>query len=202
MRVLIACEYSGIVRQAFIFAGHDAMSCDLLPSEMPGPHYQGDVRDILDDGWDMMIGHPPCTYLSYAGNRWLNQPGRTEKAREAFDFFMTLWNAPIPLIALENPRGFVWQWFRKPDQIIEPYHFGHPLTKATCLWLKGLPPLMATLICSDPFVNWTKYKGSHNGHARSRTWPGIAAAMAAQWGNKRGEQLMRVVKTTRAIAGK
>lgn len=181
LRVLIACEFSGIVRDAFIARGHDAISCDLLPSERPGPHIQGDVRSVLADGWDLMIAHPPCQYLSYAGIRWWKQPGRMDKAREAMAFFLELWNAPIPMIAVENPRGLSWQWFRKPDQIIQPCDFGHDVTKATCLWLKQLPPLIATLINPYPFVNWTKYKGSHNGHDRSRTFSGIAKAMADQW---------------------
>lgn len=183
MKVLIACEFTGIVRDAFTALGHDATSCDILPSERPGKHIQGDVREILDDGWDLLIAHPPCTYTSGAGYRWFKtQPDRMAKAREGYEFFMAMVNAPIPLIAVENTRGLLWQWYRKPDQIIHPYHFGHPMTKATCLWLKGLPPLMATHIISDPFVNWTKYKGSHTGKDRSRTFTGIASAMAAQWG--------------------
>lgn len=184
MKILIACEFSGIVRDAFLAKGHDAWSCDLIPTERPGPHIINDVRNVLCDGWDMMIAHPPCTYLSYAGNRWLKQPGRLVKAQEAMQFIRSLWDAPIPMIAIENPRGYTWKWWKTPDQIIEPYHFGDPMTKATCLWLKGLPPLMASLICSDPFVNWSK-KGrhGHNGKSRSRTFPGIARAMADQWGS-------------------
>lgn len=183
MRVLVACEFSGIVREAFRSRGHDAVSCDLLPTEIPGPHIVNDVRNVLDDGWDMMIAHPPCTHLSYAGLRWFkSQPDRMQKAKDDFAFFMTLWNSKIPVVAIENTRGYVWQWFRHPDQVIHPCHFGHNVTKATCLWLRQLPPLIATLIDPQPFVNWTKYKGSHNGHDRSRTFPGIAAAMAQQWG--------------------
>ncbi len=136
----------------------------------------------------MAIFHPPCTYLSYAGMRWMYPKGqldndRLQKAKEAFCLFMMLWEAPIPSIAIENPRGLIFKWFRKPDQIIDPSMMGEQVTKATCLWLKQLPPLMATQICANPLVNWTKYKkGSHTGHARSRTFPGIATAMAAQWG--------------------
>lgn len=185
MKILIACEYSGTVREAFRAQGHDAWSCDILPTEIPGQHIQGDVLSILDEGWDMMIAHPPCTYTSQAGYRWLKtQPDRMDKARAGYEFFMQIVNAPIPMIAVENTRGLLWQWYRRPDQIVHPYYFGDPFTKATCLWLKNLPPLMATLIIADPFVNWTKYKGAHNGKARSKTFCGIATAMAAQWGNQ------------------
>lgn len=183
MKVLIACEYSGTVREAFKTAGHDAWSCDIMPTECPGQHIMDDVRNVLDFGWDLMIAHPPCTYSSYAGNRWLNQPGRREKMFESFKLFDVLWNAPIPHIAIENPRGYVMKYWRQPDDLVQPYYFGDPMTKATCLWLKNVPPLMATMIIADPFVNWTKKgKMSHNGHARSRTFPGLAAAMATQWG--------------------
>jgi hypothetical protein len=182
MRVLVACEFSGIVRDAFKAKGHDAWSCDLLPTEKPGQHIVNDVRNVLDWDWDLMIAHPPCDYLSYAGNRWLKQPGRMDKMRMALDFVRLLMAAPIPHIAIENPRGWTWKYIRTPDQVIEPYHFGDPMTKATCLWLKEVPPLMATLIITNPFVNWTKYKkGGHNGKARSYTFPGIANAMAQQW---------------------
>jgi hypothetical protein len=183
VRVLIACEYSGVVRDAFLEKGHDCWSCDIIPTEQPGPHIVNDVRNVLDWDWDLMIAHPPCQYLSYAGNRWLKQPGRTQKRDDALVFFRQLLDAPIPHIAIENPRGWTWKHIRKPDQIIEPYHFGHAMTKATCLWLKNLPPLMATLIVADPFVNWTKYKkGAHSSHARARTFQGVANAMAQQWG--------------------
>lgn len=183
MKVLVACEYSGIVRDAFKALGHDAWSCDILPTEQPGQHIMDDVRNVLDAGWDLMIAHPPCTYSSYAGNRWLRQPGRREKMFESFKLFDVLWNAPIERIAIENPRGYVMKYWRKPDDLIQPYYFGDPMTKATCLWLKNLPPLMATLIIANPIVNWTKNKkGSHNGKARAKTFSGIAYAMAAQWG--------------------
>jgi site-specific DNA-cytosine methylase len=181
MNILIACEYSGRVREAFRAAGHYAVSCDLLPTEQEGEHFQCDVREVLDYGWDMMIAHPPCTYLSYAGNRWLKQEGRHEKMLDALRFFNLLLDAPITRIAVENPRGWTWKYVRKPDQVVHPYHFGEPFTKATCFWLKGLPLLRPTDVCDEYFVNWTKYKGSHNGHARSKTWIGMALAMASQW---------------------
>ena len=185
MRILVACEYSGVVREAFRARGHDAWSCDIVPTEQPGPHIVNDVRNILDWDWDMMIAHPPCQYTSDAGARWLTQPGRLEKREAALEFFMLLMNAPIERIALENPyRNYITRAYRKPNQVIEPYHFGHPMTKATGLWLKNLPPLMASLIVCDPDINWTKYKkGSHTGKARAKTFEGVAAAMAAQWGN-------------------
>lgn len=182
MNVLIACEFSGRVRDAFTAQGHYALSCDILPTEAPGEHWQGDVLNILDWGWDLMIAHPPCQYVSYAGNRWLKQPGRLEKMMEAIEFFKLLLNAPIPKIAVENPRGYTWKYIRHPDQVVHPYMFGDAVTKATCFWLKGLPLLKPTDVCSEYFVNWTKYKGSHNGHARSKTFMGIAQAAAQQWG--------------------
>lgn len=183
MRVLVACEFSGTVREAFAARGHDAWSCDILPTEQPGNHYQCDVREVLNLGWDLMVAHPPCQYLSYAGARWMNRPGRAEKMEEALEFFRLLMAAPIEKIAIENPRGWTWKNIRKPDQIVEPCHFGDPYTKATCLWLKNLPPLMASLIIVYPFKDWTVSKrGGHNGKARSKTFPGIAAAMAEQWG--------------------
>ena len=183
MKVLVACEFSGMVREAFKARGHDAWSCDLLPTEIAGQHIMDDVRNVLDFGWDLMIAHPPCTYSSYAGNRWLNQPGRKEKMLESFKLFDILWNAPIEFIAIENPRGYIMKYWRKPDDLVHPYHFGDGVTKATCFWLKNLPPLMATNIIIDPFINWTK-KGSmsHDGHTRSRTFPGLAKAMSEQWG--------------------
>jgi hypothetical protein len=145
MRVLVACEYSGRVRDAFIRRGHDAMSCDLLPTESPGPHYLGDVRDVIGRGWDLMIAHPPCTYLSVSGMHWttrgLRDPQLTE---DALDFVRMLLAAPIPRIALENPVSVISSRIRKPDQSIQPWWFGEDASKKTCLWLKGLPKLMAT----------------------------------------------------------
>lgn len=196
MRVLIACEFSGIVRDAFIAAGHDAVSCDLLPTERSGPHMQDDVRRQLDDGWDLMIAHPPCTYLSRAGARWWKAPGRLELTLEAAAFVRRLWDAPIPRVAIENPIGRLNSLWRYPDQTVQPWMFGDPYTKATCLWLRGLPPLLPTLITEERTawlpsnVGAGRRKGqrSQPGIAKtakdaSRTFPGIAAAMAAQWGS-------------------
>jgi len=149
MKVLVACEFSGIVREAFKAKGHDAWSCDLLPTEIPGQHIQGDVLEILNDGWDMMIAHPPCTYLTVSGARWIKDsryPNRQNDQNLAVLFFMTLINAPIPQIALENPIGAMSRIYRKPDQIIKPYMFGQGSTKSTCLWLINLPRLKQTNI--------------------------------------------------------
>jgi hypothetical protein len=201
MKVLVACEYSGTVRDAFIARGHDAMSCDLLPTDRPGPHYQGDVFDIINDGWDLMIAHPPCTYLTYAATKHWNNPGRAELRQEAYDFFMKLVNADIPRIAVENPVGWVNTIYRKPDQIIHPYYWGDAFQKRTCLWLKNLPLLtwdQEKAIKPEPMyicqgekckgkkIGWCEgVRGSKNGDRwkiRSTTFQGIANAMAAQWG--------------------
>lgn len=145
MKVLVACEYSGRVRNAFIKLGHDAMSCDLLPSEAPGPHYQGNVFDIINDGWDLMIAHPPCTYLSVSGMHWTARGLRDPKLTEdALDFVRRLMDAPIERIAIENPVSVISSRIRKPNQIVNPYQFGEDASKKTCLWLKGLPPLRPT----------------------------------------------------------
>ena len=144
MRVLIACEYSGTVRDAFIAAGHDAMSCDLLPTDAPGPHWCGDVREVLGMGWDLMIAHPPCTHLAVSGARWFKD--KQQEQAEALEFVRLLLDAPIPRIALENPVSIISSRIRKPDQIIQPYEHGHEATKTTCLWLKGLPHLTPTSI--------------------------------------------------------
>ncbi len=184
-RLLVACEFSGVVREAFKARGWDAWSCDIIPTEIPGQHIVNDVRNVLDYGWDMMIAHPPCTFLSYAGERWYKvQPDRMYKTVQALKFVRLLMAASIPKIAIENPaRNRICKLIRKPDQVIEPWQFGHAMTKATGLWLKALPPLMYTLIDPDPFVNWTKKgKHSHTGKSRSRTFQGIANAMAQQWG--------------------
>ena len=202
MNVLIACEFSGIVRDAFIKRGHNAVSCDLLPSESAyGLHYQGDVRDLLKDNfkWDLMIAHPPCTYLTIAGNAWLSKPGRMQLREEAFDFFMELTQANIPKICIENPVGYVNSHWRKPDQIIHPYYFGDARMKRTCLWLKGLPnlkyepgkypvPEPVYISTGDTTkgkkIHWTESIGKKRGTGwmeRSRTSTAIAEAMATQW---------------------
>ena len=181
MRVLVACEYSGAVRDAFLARGHDAMSCDLLLSEVPGPHYQGDVRDVLGRGWDLMVAHPPCTHLAVSGARWFKDK-QAEQA-EALDFVRLLLNAPIPRIALENPVSVISSRVRKPDQIIQPWQFGHGETKATCLWLKNLPALWPTCIVDGREARVHKMPpGPDRWKERSRTYRGIAEAMAAQWG--------------------
>lgn len=212
MKILIACEYSGIVRDAFLEKGHDAISCDILPTESkPEKHCQGDVMDIINDGWDMMIGFPPCTYLSYAGTRSWNDPGRVWKRLDALAFFAKLWDAPIDKICLENPKGCASPTIAKYSQIIQPYQFGDPYIKTTCLWIKGLPKLeynpRGGLFKStevEPIgyhvdasgsrakqIEIMKRKGMRvtkesfgktDQHERSRFWPGIAKAMASQWG--------------------
>ena len=180
MRVLVACEFSGIVRDAFIARGHDAVSVDLLPSERPGPHIQGDVRQYLRAGWDLMIAHPPCQHLAVSGARWFAE--KRQEQSEALAFVQGLLDAPIPRIALENPVSVISTRIRKPDQIIQPWQFGHGETKATCLWLKGLPPLVPTHIVEGrkPRVHHAS-PGPDRWKERSRTLPGIAEAMAAQW---------------------
>lgn len=181
MKVLVACEYSGTVRDAFIRLGHDAMSCDLLPTDVPGPHYQGDVTDILGDGWDLMVAHPPCTHLAVSGARWFHLK-QAEQA-EALEFVRLLLNAPIERIALENPISIISSRIRKPDQVIQPWQFGHGETKATCLWLKGLPKLMPTDIVSGRENRIHKMPPSPDRwKKRSTTYAGIAKAMAEQWG--------------------
>jgi hypothetical protein len=232
MRVLVACEFSGTVRDAFIHRGHDAWSCDLLPSDAPGPHLKGDVLERLTDGWDLMIAHPPCTYLTVSGLHWnTRRPERAALTEDALVFVQALFNAPIEKIALENPIGLISTRIRKPDQIIQPWMFGHDASKATCLWLKNLPALQETdnvrrpawIRCPDGCDEW--YCQRHGMHAfecdcsqledwtlagddpyrvryanqtpsgqnklgpsadrwklRSKTYEGIADAMATQWG--------------------
>jgi hypothetical protein len=192
VRVLVACEFSGIVRDAFIRHGQDAMSCDLLPSETEGPHHQGDVLDILDDGWDLMIAHPPCRYLSSSGLHWnKRRPERAALTEEALDFVGQLLDAPIPHIALENSIGCISTRVRMPDQIIQPWQFGHDASKATCLWLKDLPLLKMTDVlpggrkarrANQTASGQNKLPPSKDRwKLRSRTYPGIAEAMVTQW---------------------
>ncbi len=184
-RVLIACEFSGIVRTAFAFAGHEAWSCDLLPSEKPDSccsrHIQAPVGAYLNDEWDLMIAHPPCTDLAVSGARWF----KDKKAKQAIAlaFVESLLNAPIPRIALENPVSIISSRIRKPDQIIQPWQFGHGETKAICLWLKNLPPLVPTNIVEGREARVHRMSpGPNRWKERSRFYPGIAAAMAEQWG--------------------
>ena len=201
-KILVACEYSGAVRDAFIGGGHDAWSCDLLPTDAPGPHIQGDVTAVLAQGWDLMIAHPPCTYLSVSGMHWttrgLRDPQLTE---DALAFVRLLLNAPIDRIALENPVSVISSRIRKPDQIIHPWMFGHDASKQTCLWLKNLPLLTPTQIVEPRIVitpsgkpakrwgnqcdNYGQDKlppSADRWKIRSATYAGIAAAMAEQWG--------------------
>ena len=191
MRVLVACEFSGIVRDAFRRRGHFAMSCDLLPTERPGIHHQGDVRDLLAGAWDLMIAHPPCTHLAVSGARWFAE--KREEQAEALEFVRLLLDAPIPRIALENPVSIISSRIRKPDQVIQPWQFGHPESKATCLWLKGLPKLQPTNVLPMPargyWDNQTPSRQNKLGPSPTRakdravTYAGIAEAMADQWGS-------------------
>jgi hypothetical protein len=196
MRVLVACEFSGTVRDAFTALGHTAISCDILSTETPGEHFQGNVLDLLkeDSSFDLMIAHPPCTYLTVSANKWYkDQPERKSGtlvgearrlAREdAISFFMQLWNSPIPRIALENPIGVISSRFRKPDQVIQPWMFGHGETKATCLWLKNLPPITPTEVVAGRDQRLHNLPPSADrGKLRSVTYQGIAQAFATQWG--------------------
>jgi len=180
MRVLIACEYSGTVRDAFAALGHDAWSCDLLPTERPGQHIQDDVLSHLQNGWDLMIAHPPCTHLAVSGARWFKE--KLPEQAEALDFVHRLMAAPIPRIALENPISIISSRIRKPDQIIQPWQFGHGETKATCLWLKNIPKLTPTNIVEGREARIHKMPpGPDRWKERSRTFTGIATAMATQW---------------------
>lgn len=183
MRVLVACEFSGIVRDAFIARGHNAVSCDLLPSERPGPHIMWDVRKIFTfEPWDLMIAHPPCTHLAVSGARWFAD--RQQEQAAALAFVQALMDAPIPRIAIENPISIISSRIRKPDQIVQPWMFGHGEVKATCLWLKNLPKLEPTNIVEGrtPRVHHAS-PGPDRWKERSRTLQGIADAMADQWGS-------------------
>lgn len=201
MKILIACECSGVVRDAFIKKGHNAISCDILPSELPGPHYQGDVIPLLKKKWDMLIAFPPCTYLCVTGNKWMlpefkkRFPNREKQREDAIRFFLTLCNAPIKKIAIENPVGIMSSHFRKPDQYIHPYYFGDAHAKKTGLWLTNLPKLIPTKIVNPKYYIYKDGRRDPLWHVqtmtldplerakvRSRTFKGIASAMAEQWG--------------------
>lgn len=197
MKVLIACEFSGTVRDAFLARGHDAVSCDLLPTESPGPHIVGDVLEILDHGWDLMIAHPPCTHLAVSGARWFKD--KVEEQEKAITFFMTLINAPVKRICVENPVGIMSSRYRKPDQYIQPWQFGDPFSKRTGLWLKNLPKLKPTnIVDRGEYITyesgarlpvwyaktyWLPKKDRKK--IRSTTFKGIAHAMAEQWSSKK-----------------
>lgn len=183
-RVLIACEYSGIVRDAFFRRGFDAWSCDLLPTETPGPHIQGDVLEVLADGWDLVIAHPPCTHLSVSGARHFEAKRADGRQQAAIDFFMAMITAPAFYVAVENPVCIMSSIYRKADQTIQPWMFGHGETKATCLWLKNLPKLNSTNIVPGREQRvWLMPPGPDRWKERSRTFQGIADAMAEQWGD-------------------
>jgi len=183
LKVLIACEFSGRVREAFRQCGHYAVSSDIMPSEQPGEHYQGDVRDIINQGWDLMIAHPPCTHLAVSGARYFFR--KQKEQAEALSFVKELMSAPIEKICIENPISIISSKIRKPDQIIQPWMFGHGETKATCLWLKGLPILTPTNIVEGREDRIHKMPPSpERWKNRSRTYSGIAKAMAEQWGKK------------------
>ena len=196
MKVLIACEFSGIVREAFTKKGHDATSCDLLPTDILGNHYQGDVFDIINDGWDLMIAHPPCTHLAVSGAAWFKQKIADGRQQQGIDFFMKLAYANIPKICIENPVSIMSTKWRKPDQIVQPYMFGEEFSKATCLWLKNLPLLSANnIVGKGEFITYAsgkrmskwyadayKLKPVERAKLRNKTFQGIADAMASQWG--------------------
>jgi site-specific DNA-cytosine methylase len=190
MRVLVACEFSGTVRDAFAAKGHDAWSCDLLASETTGNHHRGDVLEILDDGWDLMIAHPPCTHLAVSGARWFKDKQKLGLQDKALEFVRALLEAPIPRIALENPVSVIASKIRRPDQIIQPWQFGDGETKAVCLWLKNLPPLRPTNVVQTKYPKvwlerraFNKMESYLQKKARSRFFTSVAAAMADQWGS-------------------
>jgi hypothetical protein len=193
VKVLIACEYSGRVRDEFLKLGHEAMSCDLLPTDAAGPHYQGDVRDVLDYPWDMMIAHPPCTDLAVSGAAWFAKKRMAGQQQASASFFMMLAKADIPQIVIENPVCVMSSLWRKPDQTIQPWMFGHMEQKATCLWLKNTPPLAPTNIVKDEMMLLPKNQrerlhylppSADRWKLRSETYLGIAQAMASQWGKQ------------------
>lgn len=206
MKVAVLCEFSGIVRDAFIRAGHDAISCDIVPSDAPGPHIQGDAKDYDWSGYDLIIAHPPCRYLSWAAAGVWNSPGRKEKREKAFDFFKWIWEIPVKKKCVENTRGHIWTAFRRPDQVVHPCYFGDPYQKSVCLWLDNLNPLVWSRetdlffekTAVDPEYKISPKTGKKRYYSdlvsgwnvedrmkkRSRFFPGIAKAMAKQWGGK------------------
>jgi hypothetical protein len=193
MKVLIACEYSGVVRDAFTALGHEAMSCDLLPTDAPGNHYQGDVFDVIDYPWDLMIAHPPCTHLSVSGAKHFAEKRIDGRQQSAVSFFMKLvrLSAHIQMTAIENPVCIMSSLYRKPDQIIQPWQFGHGETKATCLWLKNLPILIPTDIVQGREARVHRMPpGPDRWKERSKTFSGVAAAMANQWGTNKQMELV------------
>ena len=196
MKVLVACEYSGRVRDAFLRRGHNAMSCDLRDTEILGPHYVGDVFDVIEQHWDLMIAFPPCTHLAVSGAKHFAKKRADGRQQEGIEFFMRLSGASIPKIAIENPVGIMSTIYRKPDQIINPFEFGHNVSKKTCLWLKGLPKLLSTeIVDKGEYITFPSGKRMHTWYAdkpfggverqtvRNRTFQGIADAMATQWGS-------------------
>lgn len=206
MRVLVACEFSGVIREAFRRRGHYAVSCDLLPSEIPGNHMLGDVRKYLGLGWDLMIAHPPCTRLAVSGARWFK--GKEREQAEALDFAEALWRAPIPRIALENPRSILGRRLGKRTQEVHPWQFGHKERKTTWLWLKNLPLLKPTAVVDVPkcgpkegnSVHW-EAPGPNRAKNRSRTFQGIAAAMADQWGSPGHSLVLEPTEPGYSLAG-
>ena len=199
MKVLVACEFSGIVRDAFARLGHDSWSCDLLPSEKEGNHIQGDMRNLDYSKWDLLIVHPDCTYLTVTGNKWFlpkyhdRFPHREQDRKDAIEFFMWLTTIPVPKMCIENPVGIMSRIYKKPDQIIQPFQFGHSEPKKTCLWLKGLPLLTPTKIMEPEYIitksgkrvpKWffSPSNTPERKKLRKRTFQGIADAMASQWG--------------------
>jgi site-specific DNA-cytosine methylase len=192
MRVLVACEYSGTVRDAFAKLGHDAWSCDILPTDSPGQHYQCDIMDVINKGWDLMIAFPPCTHLAVSGAKHFAKKRADGRQQQGIDFFLQIVNADIPKIVVENPVGIMSTLFRKPDQIIQPWQFGDTAQKTTCLWLKDMPPLQHTNIVDKGefytapsgkrLPKW--YSDNKSAKARSKTFQGIADAMAQQWGSQ------------------
>ena len=184
MKVLVACEFSGRVRDAFTALGHDAMSCDLLDTESPGKHFKGDVLDILNQNWDLVIAFPPCTDLCVSGARWFEKKRQDGSQQRSIDFFMQFVHCNAKRVAIENPVGIMSTKYRKPDQVIQPWMFSHGETKATCLWLRNLPPLVPTdIVVGREQKVWKMGPSPERAKMRSLTYTGVASAMASQWSN-------------------